>query len=248
MSSSLRDVLRLSYLIFVKDVRQYYNKPPVITFAFLVPGALVALFAMEVAVLCPSKTIPGLISLGVMFSSMTVPQSALGADRKLGTIDRLVFAPIKPYVILLSKLYAGFLFGVVGASVSILLVLPFASVPLIHPIYVLASVVLGSMIFSLIGVLIAIMFELTESMSVSNALRFLMLFLCGVFIPVYFLPWFLQPISLSLPLTYVAELMRYGLFGMFDFIDPLTSLVVSVIYAFFLLLVTNRLLEKKLMP
>ncbi len=244
----MKNTLLPSIYIFLKDVKQYYNKPPVLTFAFLVPGMIVALFAMEIAVLCPSKTIPGLLSLSLMFSSMTVPQSALGGDRKVGSIERLIYAPITPLSILLSKTYAGLLFGFSGFIIAVLLILPFSAVPIVSPIYTLLAAVIGSIIFSFLGIIIATLFEITQSMAIANTLRFLMIFLCGVFIPVYFLPIYLLPLSLSLPLTYITELMRYGLYGMFDYIDPVTSLTISIIYLITLGIVAIRLLEKRLMP
>ncbi len=244
----ITNTLMPSIYIFIKDVRQYYNKPPVITFAFLVPGFIVFLFAMEVAVLCPSKTIPGLIALSIMFSSMTVPQSALGGDRKVGSIDRLIYAPISPFSILLSKTYAGLFFGLSGFIIAIALIVPFAAVPIISPWYTALAALLGSTIFSFLGTLIAAVFEITQSMAIANTLRFLMIFLCGVFIPVYFLPWYLQPISLSLPLTYVTELFRYGLFGMYDVVDPISSLIISIIFTVALGIVTVRVLDRELIP
>ena len=244
----ISNTLRPSIYVFLKDVRQYYNKPPVITFAFLLPGFLVFLFAMEVAVLCPSKTIPGLLALSIMFSSMTVPQSALGGDRKVKSIDRLIYSPITPTSILLSKTYAGLFFGLSGFLVAIGLIIPFATIPIISPLYTILAAILGSIIFSFVGTLIASIFEITQSMAIANTLRFLMLFLCGVFIPVYFLPWYLQPISFSLPLTYVAELFRYGLYGMYDVVDPVTSLAISIIFTITLWIVTIRVLDRELIP
>ena len=70
-------------------------------------------------------------------------------------------------------------------------------------------------------------------MIIMNILRFAMIFLSGIFISVFMLPWFLQPVSYVLPLTYVVELMRYSFYGIYDVVNPVTSIVALIIILIF---------------
>ena len=119
----------------------------------------------------------------------------------------------------------------------------------IHVLPLIIAIILGSIVFSLIGSIIALLASIENSMVVMNILRFTMMFLSGIFIPVFMLPWFLQPVSYVSPLTYVVELMRYSFYGIYDVVNPVTSIVALIIilvfYTVYLwLLLSGRTMEK----
>jgi len=87
-----------------------------------------------------------------------------------------------------------------------------------------------------------------QTTPVISLLQTIMLFFCGVYIPVQILPSWIQPLSYALPLTYSFNAIRAGLIGgqgIFSYWDYLLPLIV-----FFIIMVVggylvfNRLLNK----
>jgi ABC-2 type transport system permease protein len=61
-----------------------------------------------------------------------------------------------------------------------------------------------------IGTIIALVVRRPSSASnIANALAMLMMFLAGIYFPVEFMPGFLRAISKAMPLTHMANAMRY---------------------------------------
>jgi ABC-2 type transport system permease protein len=75
---------------------------------------------------------------------------------------------------------------------------------------VILSVILGSTTFSLLGVIVSLlMHEVFEAMTLSNYVRFPMVFLCGVFVPLTAMPPALRIVAFALPLTYTVDALRH---------------------------------------
>jgi len=73
----------------------------------------------------------------------------------------------------------------------------------------LGAVFLIAVTSTLLGLFIAVSVkEIFEAQTFSNFFRFPMIFLCGLFIPLQALPFFLRPLSYILPLTYGADILK----------------------------------------
>ena len=83
--------------------------------------------------------------------------------------------------------------------------------------------------FSLLGLIASVMVrEVFEAMTLMNFLRFPLLFISGVFMPLEALPAWIKPIAMASPLTYVVELLRFGICGRSYFSSPwILALVAS---------------------
>jgi len=72
---------------------------------------------------------------------------------------------------------------------------------------------------------------------VSTILQTLMMFFCGVYIPIQILPGWIQPLSYALPLTYSFNAIRAGLIGGQGILDYWQYLVPLII--FFIIMVVG---------
>jgi len=86
-----------------------------------------------------------------------------------------------------------------------------------------------------------------QAMTIFNTIRFPMIFLCDVIIPVSKLPQYLSLISLATPLTYSVEAIRYALVGDYDLVPPQISIPIIFI-SFFVFLYLTELLIKRSIP
>jgi ABC-2 type transport system permease protein len=153
---------------------------------------------------------PGIISMVVMMSLMTGLPHAISYEKDTGTLDGMLVAPINRLSIILGKVMAQTIRGLIqGAIIVILAVVLFGVV--IHGSILLVVALLLLTVFSFVGLGILITSftgrEETATM-VMMTLMFPMMFLSGVFFPIQQMPAFMQGIAHLLPLTYAAQALR----------------------------------------
>ncbi len=239
-----RAQLARAWHIAVKDMRTYYFKPPLISWGMLFPVVMMLAFYLR----SPGdmrEAAPGLVALTVLFGATSVEAVAIAFEKRIGAMERLVMAPISIHALLIGKTLSGVIFGVgtgliIWLASSLVWGLPLA------PLGVLAAILLGSATFALIGVLISLMMrEVFDAMTISNLIRFPMVFLCGVFVPLSAMHPVLQRVASFLPLTYTVDALRH-LSGM-GAVYPLTvSLVAMAVFAAALYWAAVKLMEHRL--
>jgi ABC-2 type transport system permease protein len=87
--------------------------------------------------------------------------------------------------------------------------------------------------------------EVFEAQTLANFIRFPMMFLGGVFVPVDSLPAGLQIVARVLPLTYAVEVIRIALTG-FSFNSGLADLAVLAGFTAVLFVLAVRILGRQL--
>ena len=226
----IRDDLRCIYHIAAKDMRTYYLKPPAVSWGMVFPAAWTLAFYLR----SPSNfddLIPGLIAMTILFSTTAAEAVVINFELRLGSLERLLLAPVSAESVLLGKVMGGFFFGLLMTSmVTLGTVLGLD----LHPdLLVLIPVCLISLlVFSSMGALFSVLFkEVFEAQTFLNLPRFLMVFLCGVVYPISAMPEGLQLLSRVLPLTYTVEGLRTAFFS-----GPSNPLTDSLILAGFLLI------------
>lgn len=206
-----RDSVRGLLYVAWKDMRAYYFKPPNISWGMLFPGALILAFAVRT----PGDLralVPGLVAMTALFSATSMEAIVITFERRTGALERLLLAPMTLPAMLAGKVLGGMLFGLtisavvlVGVSVGFGLVvwrLPAAFVALLF----------STATFSALGALVSVSVqEVFEAQTLANAIRFPMIFLCGVFVPLEELPGGLPAVARLLPLTYAVEALDVAL-------------------------------------
>jgi ABC-2 type transport system permease protein len=238
-----RDNLRCIYYIALKDMRTYYLKPPAVSWGIVFPIAWILAFYLR----DPrsfEELVPGLIAMTILFSTTAAEAVVINFELRLGSLERLLLAPVSLPVVLLGKVLGGAIFGLMMTTVVTI-----GSVLILglHPY--LPSLVLitipSLLVFSSLGALLCVLVkEVFEAQTLLNLPRFLMIFLSGVVYPVSAMPMVLQYLAYVMPLTYTAGGLRKSFSVSSDitvFADTL------VLMGFFLLFIfpAIKLLRKK---
>jgi ABC-2 type transport system permease protein len=212
--------LRRALAISRKDVESYYGKPPLITWGLLFPAVLMlSLYVKDPGTYMDIA--PGVIAMTLLFGSTSMAAIVVTFEKRAGTFQRLLLAPLTPETILLGKAASASAYGLATSLVLTLGMWPLLGLGLARPLFFALGLVSGALCFSLLGLLAAVMVqEVFEAMTLMNFFRFPLLFVSGVFMPLSHLPWWLKPVALASPLTYVVELLRQGITGKCYFHSP----------------------------
>lgn len=209
----LADDLRGICYIVLKDLRAYYFKAPNISWGILFPAAFVLAFALR----NPGDLrtlVPGLLALTLLFGTSSMEAVVIVFERRIGALERLFLAPIRLSAMLAGKLVGGMIFGLTVTLVVLLGALMVFGVSRINWCLLLLVLLLSASAFAALGALVSVAVrEVFEAQTLANCIRFPMMFLGGVFVPVEALPLGLQIVARLLPLTYAVEVIRGALTG-----------------------------------
>ncbi|MBE0477507.1 ABC transporter permease [Candidatus Aerophobetes bacterium] len=207
--------LRGSLVVAEKDARIYYLKPPVIIFGILFPVFFFLAFSLGRQVQT-HILVPALVSMTLFFTSSSVGPLVTPWERGARTYERLLSTPVSLFAILLGDVLAGLVFGIVISFAPLLIGIIFFHTSILHSAIFLVGMVLSSLCFSSLGVLLSS--PATEApsqvMMLSALIRFPLIFISGIFIPLENLPSWGKAVSSVSPLTYSADLIRYSLYGL----------------------------------
>jgi ABC-2 type transport system permease protein len=196
--------------ILMKDMRNYYLKPPNISWGLVFPVAWTLMFFLKSQTAVDVRDLlPGVMSLSVLFGTTSMLAVTITFERRGRSFERLLLAPLDLNLLMLAKTSGAILFGVANAFVPVLFALFMVNLSGIHWAPVLGAVFLIAVTSTLLGLFIAVSVrEVFEAQTFSNFFRFPMIFLCGLFIPVQALPLYLRPLSYILPLTYGVDILK----------------------------------------
>jgi ABC-2 type transport system permease protein len=203
--------MRGIYHIALKDMKTYYLKPPAISWGMVFPLAWTLAFYLR----NPgdfAELVPGLLAMTIVFSTTAAEAVVINFELRLGTLERLLLAPLTVTSVLLGKVLGGFLFGLImtgivaaGSIIYLGLQPDISGMALISLISLL--------VFSAMGAFFSVSVrEVFEAQTLLNLPRFLMVFLCGVVYPVSALPEGLQLLARLLPLTYTVQGLKASIF------------------------------------
>jgi ABC-2 type transport system permease protein len=241
----LADDLRGMWYIGLKDLRAYYFKPPNISWGILFPFAFVLAFAIR----NPGDLrglVPGLLALTLLFGTSSMEAIVFAFERRIGSLERLMLAPVRLPALLAGKLLGGMAFGLAVTLVVLVIVLIAFGMGSVNWFLLVLALLFSAATFSALGAFVSVAVkEVFEAQTLANFIRFPMMFLGGVFVPVDSLPTALQVIARILPLTYSVEAMRVAMKGSSLAVGAL-DLGVLVSFALILFAFAVRLLSRQL--
>ena len=195
--------------ILKKDVKNYYLKPPNISWGIIFPLSWTLMQLIRTPGGNILQLLPGLISMSVLFGTTSMLAVTITFERSGRSFDRLLLAPISLSTMVLAKIMGAILFGVFNAFVPVIFAAFFVNLGAVRWAVVLPAVLMIAVTSTLLGLLIAVSAkQVFEAQTFSNFFRFPMLFLCGLFVPLPSVPVFLRPLSYCLPLTYGTDLLN----------------------------------------
>ncbi|MFW5893170.1 MAG: ABC transporter permease [Bacillota bacterium] len=196
--------------ILKKDMKNYYLKPPNISWGIIFPVSWTLMFFMrsESPVEIPD-ILPGVMALSVLFGTTSMLAVTITFERKSRSFERLLIAPISLNLLMLAKTTGAILFGIINAFIPMVFAAFMMDFSGIDWPLVLMGVALIAITSTFLGLFIAVsVSEVFEAQTFSNFFRFPMIFLCGLFIPITTFPLWLRPLSYALPLTYGVDMLK----------------------------------------
>ena len=231
--------------ILKKDVKNYYLKPPNISWGIIFPlsWTLMQLFRSPGGNIL--ELLPGLISMSVLFGTTSMLAVTITFERSGRSFDRLLLAPISLNVMVLAKIAGTILFGIFNALVPVVFTSFFIDLGGVNWGLLLLAIFMIAITSALTGLLIAVSAkQVFEAQTFSNFFRFPMLFLCGLFIPISSLPLFLRPVSFCLPLTYGNDILKGAIMGT-NTLSPLLSFGLLLVFAAALFTICRNNVNRK---
>jgi ABC-2 type transport system permease protein len=239
------DDVRCLYYIALKDLRAYYLKPPNLSWGVLFPFAFVLAFAIR----NPgelSGLVPGLVALTLLFGTSSMEAIVIVFERRIGALERLLLAPIRLPALVAAKVLGGMIFGLIVTGLVLAIALAVFGATAANWVVLILALLLSAAAFAALGAFVSVAVrEVFEAQTLANLMRFPMMFLGGVFVPVEALPAWLQIVARALPLTYSVEAIRRALAG-----APLSAaaldLTALLAFAAVLFMLSVRILARRL--
>ena len=231
---SFLEQIRRSVTISKKNIKIYYSKGPVIIFGLLFP--LFLFLAYTIGREMPAKELmPGLIGMTTFFTSTSVGPAIVPWETRSKTLERLICCPIKFWAILIGDMLASFTFGVTISLIPVVIAL-FYGLELIDFLIIILALILSSFCFSALSVLLS-SYPPTDipatAMMISSLVKFPLVFISGVFIPIEQLPYWGRIISSISPLTYFTDLVRHSILNSGYYALPLDFAAIIMFTAIF---------------
>jgi ABC-2 type transport system permease protein len=193
---------------------------PVITTAlyFVVFGAAIGARIGEIdGVSYGAFIVPGLIMLTVFTESLNNAAFGIHMPKFTGTIYELLSAPISPLETVLAFVGAAATKSVILGLVILVTASLFVPLQVVHPLWMVAYLVLVALVFSLAGFIIGIWAQGFEELQFIPMLVITPLsFLGGAFYSIRMLPEAFQTASLFNPIVYIISGFRWSFYGAGD--------------------------------
>jgi len=180
---------------------------------------------------------PGVVIMQIMFAA-SMAGAMLWIDKRLAMFTQIVVGPFSRWQYILSKLVSIMLQGMLNALIVFLIASPLLaglSVSLEGVLFIVGSLVLGSLFFGSLTLAISVFIKSNEAFNATlNVLFTPLMFLSSVYYPLQNAPLIIRVVSLANPLTYAADMLRAGLLQVYVPLLPIeiVALVAESLVAF----------------
>ncbi len=239
-----------SLSVVEKDMRIFYLKGPVVIMGLLFPFFLFAAFLIGKD-LPGEELFTGLMAMTVFFTSTAVGPTIIPWEARSKTFERLISSPVSITTVLFGDMQASFYFGFI-ISLAISLSALFLALSLNIFVFFF-GLILALLCFSSLSILMS-SYPPTDIpadvLMLSSLVKFSLLFISGIFVPIENLPPSLRAISFVSPLTYFVDLLRHATYvgGYFPlWLDFLALLLFTCLFFIGGVAIHRRVLEKRFM-
>lgn len=196
-----------------KNIRIYYTKAPVMIFGLLFPLFMFLSFYLgrEVDLYF---FFPGLLAMSLFFTASSVGPLITPWEKQAGTYERLLSFPVNVNTIILGDIAAGMIFGIIINMIVLVVGLVFFNYS-INILFLIFGILLASFCFSSLGVLLASPSVRSPShiMMFSSLIRFPLIFISGIFIPLESLQGSARLLAYLSPITYLVDIFNFSFKG-----------------------------------
>jgi ABC-2 type transport system permease protein len=192
-----------------------------------------------------AEGIARLLAMTTFFTASTAGPVIIPLERRMGTYDRLLAAPMALVTLLVGKVLVGAFFGTLTSIVPLLLGLLLSDAAVPNPGPLLTAIVAASLAFSSLGLVFGSFptRSVGRVMMPSTLVRWPLMFISGVFVPLEEMDPGLRAVSYISPLTYAQDLLNHGMLGRGLF-NPWLDLALLLLTSI-LLLVPSLLMHRR---
>lgn len=245
-AASVLGQMRRSLTIARKDIRLYYSKGPVVIFGILFPVFLFLSFSIG-RNLTVDSMIPGLLGMILFFTATAISPIVVPWEAQARTLERLMSSPVKTETIILGDVLASTVFGI-GISVVAIIFGLGMGVQVSNALVFSVAVILSALCFASLGSVFSApptSMPATVNM-IASVVKFPVIFISGVFIPLAELPAWGQAIAYISPLTYFTDVARICMQGQ-GHLPIAVDMLVLLAFTLLFLLAAMRL-HRRTMP
>ncbi len=161
--------------------------------------------------------VPGLIMLTVMTESISNASFGIYLPKFTGTIYELLSAPVSALEIVIGYVGAAATKSVILGSIILVTARLFVDFSIVHPVWMVAFLLLTSITFSLFGFMTGIWADGFEKLQIVPLMIVTPLtFLGGSFYSIHMLPPVWRKITLFNPVVYLVSGFRWSFYGVAD--------------------------------
>jgi ABC-2 type transport system permease protein len=179
------------------------------------------------------------LAVGVVFGQLMLSASYAGAmvffDKRMGMFEQILAGPFRRYEYFASKILSVLLQGLFGSFLVLIIASPLlvGSTPSsIGILYIFYSLIFASLFFGSLSLLISAYVKTDQTLNiVFNSILPPLTFISSIFYPLEAMPDLIKAIALANPLTYAADIARFGLYGMGSLTFPYAFLLLPLLSA-----------------
>ena len=161
--------------------------------------------------------VPGLMMLMLLTQSIVNAAFGIYFPRFVGTIYEILSAPVSSFEIVLGSVGAAATKSIILGLIILATSALFVPLQIVHPVWMLAFLVLTSVSFSLFGFILGVWADTFEQLQIVPLLIVTPLtFLGGTFYSTSVLPPFWRTVTLFNPVLYLISGFRWSFFGLAD--------------------------------
>jgi ABC-2 type transport system permease protein len=250
VETDLWGTFKQSLAIVDKNIRIYYSKGPVIIFGLLMPFFLFLAFYIERNT--PIEALmSGLLGMTAFFTATSVGPAIVPWEARAKTLERLISSPVSLRTIFMGDVLSSFVFGVLVSALAVAASLLFG-VEIANLSLLCFGLILSTFCFASFSILLSA-YPPTDNpatvMMLSSMIKFPLIFISGVFIPIEELPVWGRAISSISPLTYFMDLARYSIQGASYYpiaLDILALIAFTVAFLFVAIKIHEHTILKRL--
>lgn len=242
----LVEQLKRAFAIAKKDLRIYYKRAPVLIFGLIMPFFLFLAFFMG-RNMPVENLFTALLGMTIYFSSMSIGPAIVPFEARSRTLERLVSAPVSVWALFIGDVTASFLYGLSISTVPLIIGSVYG-VNVIHWPVLGLGMIFSAICFASFGVLLSA-YPPTDIpatvMMVSNLVKFPLVFVSGIFIPLWEMHSLARIVASFSPLTYFTDLVNYCTHGV-SYYSVFVDFAALVGFALLFLTVAIKIHEKTL--
>ncbi|HEY0090811.1 MAG TPA: ABC transporter permease [Candidatus Lokiarchaeia archaeon] len=238
------------WMLTKKNITLYIKKGPVLIFGLMFPFFIIISWILGRNISLDQIFI-GIVAMTSFFTATAVSPVILPIETREKSLERILSAPISLNEILLGIIIASTLYSVVITSLIAIVFIALFPV-LLSSLFSIFLMLLGIFLMGILGSLIGLLLsaiptdQLPNIMVLMNLIKFPLLFIGGIFIPLKEIPSSVTFVYFISPLTFLTELLR-GSVNQTNIISSEICVLILCIWII-VLFTLNYILHRKTMP